>query len=115
MAEEIARDLANVHKHARAEHVVVEATAGEQWLVVVVTDDGLGGADDQGSGLRGLADRVEALDGRLSVVSPPGGGTGSFSCRDTSRFGNRETPAADDVRVSAIVRSRLPHRRRKQA
>jgi signal transduction histidine kinase len=41
-----------------------------------VADDGVGGADSgQGSGLRGLADRLEALDGRLRVESPPNGGT----------------------------------------
>jgi len=41
-----------------------------------VTDDGVGGANPAlGSGIRGLADRVEALGGRLSVTSPPGGGT----------------------------------------
>jgi signal transduction histidine kinase len=41
-----------------------------------VADDGVGGADPGGgSGLRGLADRVEALDGRLRVSSPPAGGT----------------------------------------
>jgi signal transduction histidine kinase len=44
-------------------------------LVVDVLDDGVGGADLEGSGLRGLADRVEALGGRLSVMSPPGQGT----------------------------------------
>jgi signal transduction histidine kinase len=44
-------------------------------LVVEVTDDGVGGADASGSGLRGLARRVEALDGRLEVVSPAGGPT----------------------------------------
>ena len=45
-------------------------------LVVEIADDGVGGADaSRGSGLRGLADRVEALDGRLTVVSPPGEGT----------------------------------------
>jgi signal transduction histidine kinase len=44
--------------------------------VIEVADDGIGGADDsRGSGLRGLADRVEALDGGLRVVSPPGAGT----------------------------------------
>jgi signal transduction histidine kinase len=44
--------------------------------VVEVADDGVGGADDsKGSGLRGLADRVEALNGRLRVVSPVGAGT----------------------------------------
>ena len=45
-------------------------------MVVEVVDDGVGGADtERGSGLRGLADRVEALGGRLRVWSPPGGGT----------------------------------------
>ena len=44
--------------------------------VVTVTDDGIGGADpDQGSGLRGLADRVAVLEGTLEVDSPPRGGT----------------------------------------
>ena len=44
--------------------------------MVEVTDDGIGGADtERGSGLRGLADRVEALDGRLRVWSPAGSGT----------------------------------------
>jgi signal transduction histidine kinase len=43
---------------------------------IEIADDGVGGADDgRGSGLRGLADRVEALDGRLRVSSPPGIGT----------------------------------------
>jgi signal transduction histidine kinase len=45
-------------------------------VTVDVADDGIGGADpSHGSGLRGLADRVAALDGTLSVDSPPGGGT----------------------------------------
>ncbi len=45
-------------------------------LVIAVADDGLGGAQtDGGTGLRGLADRVEAHGGRLRVESPPGGGT----------------------------------------
>ena len=45
-------------------------------LVVEVVDDGVGGADsERGSGLRGLADRVESLDGRLRVWTPVGGGT----------------------------------------
>jgi signal transduction histidine kinase len=43
---------------------------------IEIADDGIGGADDtRGSGLRGLGDRVEALDGRLNVTSPPGAGT----------------------------------------
>ena len=45
-------------------------------MTVEVTDDGIGGADPtRGTGLRGLSDRVAALDGTLTVVSPPGGGT----------------------------------------
>ena len=45
-------------------------------LLVEVADDGVGGADaSRGSGIRGLADRIEALDGRLDVNSPPGAGT----------------------------------------
>ena len=45
-------------------------------VVIEVTDDGVGGADtERGSGLRGLADRVEALGGQLRIWTPPGGGT----------------------------------------
>jgi signal transduction histidine kinase len=68
--------LANVAKYADASQVhVAIARAGER-LKVVVADDGIGGADpSRGSGLRGLADRVEALGGRLSVDSPRKGGT----------------------------------------
>jgi PAS domain S-box-containing protein len=71
----VAEALANVHKHAGAHRVTVNAIADAKRLSVVVSDDGAGGADEQGSGLRGLADRVEALDGRLSVESPRAGGT----------------------------------------
>ena len=71
----VAEALANVHKHAGASRVVVHASKGEHQLIVEVADDGVGGADDEGSGLRGLADRVEALGGRLSLESPAGGGT----------------------------------------
>jgi signal transduction histidine kinase len=44
-------------------------------IAVEVADNGIGGADAAGAGLRGLRDRVEALDGRLEVDSPVGGGT----------------------------------------
>jgi PAS domain S-box-containing protein len=71
----VAEALANVQKHAQARRVVVSVTAGEHGLDVRVGDDGVGGADPDGNGLRGLADRVEALGGRLSVESPRGGGT----------------------------------------
>ena len=54
----------------------VEVSRAAELVVVEVVDDGVGGADtERGSGLRGLADRVEAHGGRLRVWSPPGGGT----------------------------------------
>jgi PAS domain S-box-containing protein len=75
----VAEALANVQKHAGAHSVTVRATVDEGDLVVDVLDDGTGGADPQGSGLRGLADRVEALGGSLVLESPPGGGTRLFA------------------------------------
>jgi PAS domain S-box-containing protein len=71
----VAEALANVQKHAAACKVVVRATADDGRFVVEVTDDGRGGADAHGGGLRGLADRVEALGGRLVLDSPDGAGT----------------------------------------
>jgi len=71
----VAEALANVQKHAGARRVVVRATLDDDRLRVTVDDDGAGGADEAGSGLRGLADRVDALGGRLTVESPVGGGT----------------------------------------
>jgi signal transduction histidine kinase len=68
--------LANVAKYADASRVRVEVVATDAELRVVIGDDGIGGADARrGSGLRGLADRVEALGGRLRVESPQRGGT----------------------------------------
>ena len=71
----VAEGLANAHKHAGASSVVVRARTDDETLVVEVLDDGVGGADEEGSGLRGLADRVEALGGTLALESPAGGGT----------------------------------------
>ena len=72
----VAEALANVAKHAEgaAAHVRVTLDADDT-LVLEIADEGPGGADPAGSGLTGLRSRVEALDGTLSVVSPPGGGT----------------------------------------
>jgi PAS domain S-box-containing protein len=71
----VAEALANVNKHAGASCVVVDAVADEERLRVEVVDDGAGGADEEGQGLRGLADRVEALGGTLTLDSPARGGT----------------------------------------
>ena len=68
--------LANAGKHARASRVAVSAARRNGSLVVCVRDDGVGGAvASEGSGLTGISDRVAALGGRLTVVSPPGEGT----------------------------------------
>jgi PAS domain S-box-containing protein len=72
----IAEALTNVTKYAQASKVRVRVTTRGESVVVEVSDDGVGGADaSSGSGLRGLADRVEALGGKLEVVSPAGAGT----------------------------------------
>ena len=72
----VSESLTNAAKHARASATEVEVIAGEGILHVRVRDDGRGGADfDHGSGLIGLRDRVEALGGRMSLLSPPGAGT----------------------------------------
>jgi hypothetical protein len=71
-----AEGLTNIAKYAGAAHVRVVVGLGGGLLELTVTDDGVGGADPAtGSGLRGLADRAEALGGTLSVNSPAGGGT----------------------------------------
>src|SRR5204862_164448 len=68
--------LTNVAKHTRAAHARCEVTIDGDRVRVLVADDGAGGADPAaGSGLRGLADRVEALSGSLAVTSPAGQGT----------------------------------------
>jgi signal transduction histidine kinase len=71
----VAEALANTGKHARAEHVDIAVRRRGGALLVEVVDDGVGGADRSGSGLSGLARRVEALDGSFEVASPPGGPT----------------------------------------
>ena len=71
----VAEALTNVAKHARATRAEVVASRHGDVLRVVIRDDGIGGADPQGQGLAGLADRLSGVDGRLSVRSPAGGPT----------------------------------------
>jgi signal transduction histidine kinase len=72
----VAEALTNVVKYAHANQATVRVARCNGRAVVEVADDGIGGADpDRGSGLRGLADRVSALDGRMSLDSPAGAGT----------------------------------------
>jgi signal transduction histidine kinase len=72
----VSESLTNIAKHARATRATVDVGREDGQVVVEVVDDGIGGADtERGSGLRGLADRVEAVGGRLLVWTPRGGGT----------------------------------------
>jgi PAS domain S-box-containing protein len=72
----VAESLTNVSRYAQARNATVSVMRVDDTAVIEVVDDGAGGADPSlGTGLRGLADRVEALDGRLTVESPVGGGT----------------------------------------
>jgi signal transduction histidine kinase len=72
----VSEALTNVAKYARATAATVTVRKGDGIVTVEIADDGVGGADaGRGSGLRGLVDRVAALDGTLDVDSPAGGGT----------------------------------------
>jgi signal transduction histidine kinase len=72
----VSEALTNVVKYAHAGAATVRVRREGGAVLVEVIDDGIGGADpSRGSGLRGLVDRVDSLDGRLEVSSPPGGGT----------------------------------------
>jgi signal transduction histidine kinase len=71
----VSEALTNAAKHSEAERAAVWVTLRNAHLHVEVVDDGRGGADPHGSGLKGLAQRVEALDGSLEIHSPSGGPT----------------------------------------
>jgi signal transduction histidine kinase len=71
----VAETLTNVAKHSHASRATVSAHVGDGALEVVVSDDGVGGAEAGGSGLQGLTDRLSVMNGQLRIDSPPGGGT----------------------------------------
>jgi PAS domain S-box-containing protein len=72
----VSEALTNVAKHARAQSAIVRTRVHGDWLTVEVRDDGIGGADPlKGSGLLGLEDRLQALDGTLEIDNGAGGGT----------------------------------------
>jgi PAS domain S-box-containing protein len=71
----VSEGLANAYKHGGAEKVTIRLHTRSEVLTVEVLDDGIGGADEEGSGLRGLEDRIEALGGSVALESPPGRGT----------------------------------------
>jgi signal transduction histidine kinase len=96
-----------VQKHACAARVVVRVTAQQRSLSVSVTDDGIGGANRAGAGLRGLADRVEALGGEFVLDSPAGGGTNVRA--EIPYTGQRSTGWPADLAVSRQEASNSPH------
>jgi len=72
----VSEALANVTKHAGASSVDLRVASDERTVTVDLVDDGIGGADpSRGSGLRGLTDRIQALDGSVEIASLPGHGT----------------------------------------
>jgi signal transduction histidine kinase len=72
----VSEAITNAAKHAQASMVEVHIDGCDGALVVSIRDDGIGGADpSRGSGIIGLKDRVEALGGTISILSPPGHGT----------------------------------------
>jgi signal transduction histidine kinase len=71
----VAETLANAAKHAAPTHATIEVIRTNDRLCIEVRDDGRGGADPTGNGLTGLRQRVEAVDGSLTITSPPGGPT----------------------------------------
>jgi signal transduction histidine kinase len=72
----VSESLANACKHAAANAIRIHVEREDAALVVEIADDGRGGADTSaGTGLRGLADRIDALQGELEIDSPPGAGT----------------------------------------
>jgi signal transduction histidine kinase len=95
----IAEAITNVAKYAAASHVTVTVDQVTDCTRVEVTDDGTGGADSTaGSGLRGIADRVEALNGRLQVMSPVGVGTTVRAQIPRTALGAYTEPAGVDGR-----------------
>jgi signal transduction histidine kinase len=91
--------LANVAKYAAASRVTIRASRKADVLTIEIADDGVGGADPAaGSGLRGLTDRLSAVDGTLDVVSPRGGGT-----RLIARMPAAVIPVAQPAPVSGLA------------
>ena len=92
----IAEALTNVVKHAHATSVEVNAAVEEHQLRLEVRDDGIGGADPDGHGLLGIADRAAALGGRLEVAQLPEAGHASRpNCPSSAPHATRTRPMPD--------------------
>ena len=115
----VAESLTNVVKYAEASSARVEMSTTNDLVAVAVHDDGRGGATPgAGTGLRGLADRLEALGGRLDVRSPVGAGTVVRASTPTPPRGLADGSARlaalslDDWILALHVRARSPTSRR---
>ena len=91
----VAEALTNVVKHARATRAIVRAAVEDGVLALEVRDDGVGGADPEGHGLMGIADRVDALGGRLRIESVSGDGTVLAARLPLSTGWPRGSPGSD--------------------
>ena len=92
----VAEALTNVARHAHASRARVELRRAGDRIEVTVSDDGVGGADvGAGSGLRGLADRLSAVDGVLAVDSAPGGGTHLVATIPSAAASSEPRPATE--------------------
>lgn len=91
----VAESITNVTRHARASQITINARINGANIVLSIRDDGVGGADsNNGSGLIGLIDRVEALGGHMEIDSPPGGGTALHVAIPTSTSEPNSAPSA---------------------
>jgi signal transduction histidine kinase len=100
----VSEALANVAKYAGATHATVAARLEGEQVVVEIADDGVGGAQvGAGSGLRGLVDRVGALDGELTVDSPPGAGTCIRASVPADAIDDRLLEAPEDEPAAALA------------
>ena len=119
--------LTNVAKHAHATLVRFNSRRTTRELLLRITDDGVGGADQAGAGLSGLRDRIQALDGHLHVHSPhdagttvqarlPNHGTAAIQAPDAPKSSQTRSPShlvGKCSRLGGVRRaSDGPHRRR---
>ena len=103
----VSEALTNVAKYAEAATATVVVRRDDDRLVIEISDDGRGGADpSRGSGLRGLGDRIAALDGTLEVDSPVGAGTRVRGRADLAERREEERGVVLDERAAAILRLR---------
>jgi signal transduction histidine kinase len=97
----VAEGLTNVARYAQAENVSVDLSRTGGEVIAVIEDDGVGGADvETGTGLRGLVDRLSALDGTLELETPEGGGT-RLIARIPCAAGDLVAEATDDDEQAA--------------